>query len=83
MADCSKFKSLTEEYGLDWVWDYSVNDGHGTGPGYLVLPSSEYWPPLGCLAGKTMEDMTDTELEDFVVQCAVLSMAGREDVWQV
>ena len=74
MADWSEFKSLTEEYGLNWVWDYSVNDGHGTGPGYHVLHSSEYRPRLGCLTRKTMEDMTDTELEDFVVKCAVLSM---------
>lgn len=38
---------------------------------------------MGCLARKTMEDMTDTELEDFVVECWVLSMAEQKDVWQV
>ena len=82
MAEYRLFKRLTGEYHLEWVWDYDITDNRSRGPGYRIY-HYDLLNVLGCVTKYTLDAMTDTELEEFVVGCAVLSMQPVPDVWRV
>lgn len=75
MACLIEFDLLVKKYGLEKTWDCLVSDGwYKFGPGYQISHRGRHFPYLGCLTLKTIESMTDTKMEEFVVECAVLSM---------
>lgn len=73
MANWKEFNRLAAEYNLEWVWDYDVTDKRGRGPGYRIY-HYDLLTVLSHVTKDTLSAMTDTELEEFMVGCAVLSM---------
>lgn len=70
MACVSKFDLLLEEYGLEKYVGLATHNR------YVVCRTSEcyYRHFLGYLTVDKLDRMTDAELEEFVVECAMLSM---------
>lgn len=81
MADYNLFNRLAGEYNLEWVWDYDITDNRSRGPGYRIY-HYDLRTVLSCVTKRTLNGMTNTELEEFVVRCAVLSMQPVPDVWR-
>ena len=88
MAKWDRLKGLLDRYNLTYVWDFDLNGDNKKVQGYSIrgrgYPFLHYnKEPLGLLPSHLLEKMTDTDLEEFVVGCAVLSMQPVPDVWRV
>ena len=85
MASWDRLRDFLDKYSLTYMWESDLNGDNKKVPGYAIqrrgyLLLYDTKKPLGLLPSHVLGEMTDTELEDFVVQCAVLSM--EPDIWQ-